>query len=152
MTPGEIMQLPPADALVLVSGIFPIRAKKARYYEDRRLQSRVLSPPMQAARKRSDAPGDDWSGLPTPKPATPIASTPAVDAEPIDGDPANAGIRQEPELPAHEAVDPPPRETTPTIDEAEPDDQDAIRARTLQGRVRANARQAAMDPDDGIAL
>ena len=61
-------------------------------------------------------------------------------------------IRQEPELPAHEAVDPPPREPTRTVDEVETDDQDPIRARTLQGRVRANARQAAMDPDDGIAL
>lgn len=87
-----------------------------------------------------------------PKPATPNASTPAATAESIDGDPANAGIRQEPELPAHEAVDPPPREPTSTVDEAELDDQDAIRARSLQGRVRANARQAALDPDDGIAL
>ncbi len=152
LTPGEIMQLPPADALVLVSGIFPIRAKKARYYEDRRLQSRVLPPPKPTVAKRIAPPGDDWSGLPTPTPSTPIASTPTATAEPIDGDPANAGIRREPELPAHEAVDPPPREPTPTVDEAEADDQDAIRARTLQGRVRANARQAAMDPDDGIAL
>ena len=152
LTPGEIMQLPPADALVLVSGIFPIRAKKARYYEDRRLQSRVLPPPRPTVEKHITPPGDDWSGLPTATPSTPNASTPAATAEPIDCDPANAGIRQEPELPAHEAVDPPPREPTPTVDEAEPDDQDAIRARTLQGRVRANARQAAMDPDDGIAL
>ena len=152
LTPGEIMQLPPADALVLVSGVFPIRAKKARYYEDRRLQSRVLPPPTPPVEKCSASPADDWSGLPMPKPATPNASTPAATAESIDGDPANAGIRQEPELPAHEAVDPPPREPTSTVDEAELDDQDAIRARSLQGRVRANARQAALDPDDGIAL
>ena len=35
LTPGEVMQLPPADEMLLVSGIHPIRAKKARYYEDR---------------------------------------------------------------------------------------------------------------------
>ena len=35
LTPGEVMQLPPADELVLVSGLAPIRAKKLRYYEDR---------------------------------------------------------------------------------------------------------------------
>ncbi|MDE2113051.1 MAG: conjugal transfer protein TraG, partial [Alphaproteobacteria bacterium] len=33
LTPGEVMQLPPADELVLVSGLPPIRAKKLRYYE-----------------------------------------------------------------------------------------------------------------------
>src|SRR5262249_42768450 len=45
LTPGEVMQLPPADELVLVSGLPPIRARKARYYEDRRLTSRILPPP-----------------------------------------------------------------------------------------------------------
>ena len=45
LTPGEVMQLPPSDELVLVSGIHPILAKKVRYYEDRRLQERILPPP-----------------------------------------------------------------------------------------------------------
>ena len=34
LTPGEVMQLPQDDELVLVSGCHPIRAKKARYFED----------------------------------------------------------------------------------------------------------------------
>ena len=38
LTPGEVMQLPPDDEMVLVSGCHPIRAKKARYYEDPQLQ------------------------------------------------------------------------------------------------------------------
>ena len=46
LTPGEAMQLPPGDELVLVSGIPPIRAWKARHYEDRRLESRILPPPV----------------------------------------------------------------------------------------------------------
>lgn len=33
----------------------------------------------------------------------------------------------------------------------EPDD-DALRAQTLQARMRGMARQAALDPDDGIVL
>jgi type IV secretion system protein VirD4 len=45
LTPGEVMQLPPADELVLVSGLPPIRAKKLRYYQDRNFTSRVLPPP-----------------------------------------------------------------------------------------------------------
>ena len=46
LTPGEIMQLPPSDELVLVSGTPPIRAKKARYFEDRQLKARVIAPPV----------------------------------------------------------------------------------------------------------
>ena len=45
LTAGEVMQLPPNDELVLVSGIPPIRTRKARYYEDIRLKNRVLQPP-----------------------------------------------------------------------------------------------------------
>src|SRR5262245_5261979 len=53
-----------ADELVLVSGVQPIRAKKARYYEDRRLQDRILPPPMQLRKKPPKACHDDWSALP----------------------------------------------------------------------------------------
>src|SRR5271163_3629121 len=70
LTPGEVMQLPPSDELVLVSGVQPIRAKKARYYEDGELKARILLPPKQP---RPDAPTtvdakpakpnvDDWAG------------------------------------------------------------------------------------------
>ena len=45
MTPGEIMQLPPTDEIVMVAGTPPIRAEKARYFEDVRLQERILPPP-----------------------------------------------------------------------------------------------------------
>src|SRR5207249_11269097 len=45
LTAGEVMQLPPCDELVLVSGVQPIRAYKARYYEDIRLKRHVLKPP-----------------------------------------------------------------------------------------------------------
>jgi type IV secretion system protein VirD4 len=57
VTAGEIMQLPPADELVLVSGVPPIRAKKARYYEDERLVAQVLQPPSQSVTGGSGARG-----------------------------------------------------------------------------------------------
>ena len=50
LTPGEVMQLPNDDELVLVSGCQPIRAKKARYYEDAELKSRILPPPTLSSR------------------------------------------------------------------------------------------------------
>ena len=67
LTAGEVMQLPPSDELVLVSGLPPIRAKKARYFEDKRLTERVLPPPRLSAStekgKEVSHRGwtDDWS-------------------------------------------------------------------------------------------
>src|SRR5262249_36836872 len=45
LTPGEVMQLSPTDEIVMVAGTPPIRAKKARYYEDSRFTERLLPPP-----------------------------------------------------------------------------------------------------------
>jgi type IV secretion system protein VirD4 len=63
LTPGEVMQLPPADELVLVSGLAPIRAKKLRYYEDGNFIDRVVPAPLLAEegyRDRPAARADDW--------------------------------------------------------------------------------------------
>jgi type IV secretion system protein VirD4 len=65
LTPGEVMQLPPADELVLVSGLAPIRAKKLRYYEDRNFIDRVTPAPELAESRYWDRPAprpDDWDG------------------------------------------------------------------------------------------
>ena len=42
LTPGEVMQLAPAEELVLVSGRPPLKAQKLRYYADRNFTQRVL--------------------------------------------------------------------------------------------------------------
>src|SRR3954462_1067560 len=62
LTPGEVMQLPAEDELVLVSGVPPIRGKKARYFADARLAERVLPPPDPAVAGRSSR-TDGWSTL-----------------------------------------------------------------------------------------
>jgi type IV secretion system protein VirD4 len=65
LTPGEVMQLPPADELVLVSGLAPIKAKKLRYYEDQNFLRRVEKTPELSTdtyRDRPKARRDDWSG------------------------------------------------------------------------------------------
>ena len=76
LTPGEVMQLPPEDAVVMVSSVAPIRAKKLRYYVDANFKDRVLPPPVLAVGRYADAPParpDDWSGLAIP--AVPTAPT-----------------------------------------------------------------------------
>src|SRR5205814_4374958 len=64
LAPGEVMQLPADDELVLVSGLPPIRAKKARYFEDPRLTERLLPRPKLATLVREGSVStDDWSRL-----------------------------------------------------------------------------------------
>jgi type IV secretion system protein VirD4 len=149
LTPGEVMQLPPDDELVLVSGCQPIRAKKARYYEDPELKARILPPPelsrpaAVATSKRSEPPPPkhDWVGA-----ATTALSTAAED-------PANSGIRREPELPEHEEIAPellkPIREFDPADEES---DDDAARLSAFQRGARNVARQAGLDPADDMGL
>jgi type IV secretion system protein VirD4 len=65
LTPGEILQLPAGDALVMVSGTPPIRAAKLRYYADRNFLARRLAAPTLVPDRYHDAPpprADDWSG------------------------------------------------------------------------------------------
>ena len=160
MTPGEIMQLPPADEIVMMSGIHPIRAKKARYFEDQRFAERILPVP---APNTGSTPAklDDWSSLPLPPKV--VVVEPDKETQPGDGkkpakakveaDPANAGIRREPELPEHEEVVPtkavpPPEFAFPE----ESDEDDAARATALRRQMSGLARQASLDPADDLGL
>lgn len=148
LTPGEVMQLPPSDELVLVSGVPPIRAKKARYYEDIRLTERLLPPSQPRNQRSGNPPSDDWSRLPAP-----VASRRESSSGGAGDDPANGGIRREPELPEQEEVLPPQARPTPEFTFIEEDsDDDALRARAFQQQVRGLARQAEMDPGDGMKL
>ncbi|WP_292894577.1 conjugal transfer protein TraG [Nitratireductor sp.] len=150
LTPGEIMQLPPDDEVVLVSGAPPIRAKKARYYSDPQFKQRIVAPPKPKSSNGEagiDSDTDDWSDRP-PITAPAPASKNSGSNEDSDG-----GVRREPDLPEHEEIAPettPAREEFAVLDE-EPDDE-AQRTKELQGRFRGVARQAALDPDDGIEL
>src|SRR5487761_1456122 len=149
LTPGEVMQLPPTDEIVMVAGLPPIRAKKLRYYEEPAFRGRVLPAPTLSERGYPDTPptrGDDWTG------AAPIDAQAADAAEAVLPDPANGGIRQEPELPEHEAIVP-AREPAGefAILEDEPDDEPQ-RQRAMAALQRQAVRNAAIDRDDGMAM
>lgn len=58
LTPGEVMQLPPTEALIFTGGSPPIRARKVRYFDEPVFKAR-LRPQAQFA-----TPGG--SGIPTP--------------------------------------------------------------------------------------
>ncbi len=153
LTPGEVMQLPPDDAVVMVSGHPPIRAKKLRYYQDRNFICRVLPAPVfeaQSAGTYADKPAaraDDWSGLVM----SPVAASSTVDE--LGGFADEGGHQRKPELdiseePAHE----PEAGDLIVLDDERDDDGAPLLPRDLDRQLMRTARLAAMDPDDGIAL
>jgi len=142
LTPGEVMQLPPADEIVMVSGVHPIRAKKARYFQDRRLAMRILPPPRTG--EPTNKPPDDWTTTPPADDVSDIGMK-------VDADLANAGPRREPDLPRHEEVAPAPSRPEFGFEDHDGDDE-RVRRRVLQQRMSGLARQASLDPDDGLDL
>lgn len=94
LTPGEVMQLPADEELVLLSSLAPIRAKKLRYFEDANFRSRCLPAPTLIDGRYADRPpehGSDWSAttIATPTPQAPrqvvpqpISATASLEARP----------------------------------------------------------------------
>ena len=156
LTPGEVMQLPPDDEIIMIAGIPPIRAQKVRYYKDRRFAERVISPPDMEGGARKTRP-DDWSGR------RPIVAPPTFAPAPVDksdegsgedDEAENAGLRRQPDMERHVDIAPAPKSAP--ANEFEPDDPepdgDATSQAALRRQVRIVARQASLDPDDGIEL
>jgi type IV secretion system protein VirD4 len=149
LTPGEIMQLPPTDEVVMVAGVHPIRAKKARYFTDRRFTERLVPPP--AAQPGAAPRPDDWAALTAPSQvAGPAPISAGATAAAVLTDTANAGVRREPELPEHEEVVREPAAPQPefVFDDAEPPDAEGA----VQRQMLRVARQASLDPADGLQL
>ncbi|MBX7482013.1 conjugal transfer protein TraG [Qipengyuania qiaonensis] len=145
LTPGEVMQLPPDDEIVMVAGLPPIRAKKARYFRDRRFVERIFDAPIPAA--TSTRP-DNWTGKQVAADPKQVARI-VRDAE----DAANGGLRREPELPEH--VDIAKDQEVSSADEfaiVEDDPDEVARTSALRRRMQGLARQASLDPNDGIDL
>jgi len=145
LTPGEVMQLPPDDEIVMAAGIHPIRAQKVRYFTDRRLAARIVDPPPSspAITPREN----NWSALPIPERAQAAAHEPQG-----EDDPANGGIRREPELPEEQDIVPRPVQAPSEFEFDDSATEDATTTRRLTDRMRGTARQASLDPRDGIDL
>jgi type IV secretion system protein VirD4 len=143
------MQLPTDDELVLVSGCPPIRAKKVRYYKDKRFLERILPPPLLPPNTADGGGGPLQS--PTSEPWAGAIIAPSTKAQ--GGDPANGGPRREPELLEHEEIAPrapgPAKEFEPTDDS---DDDGLQSPPDFQQQARNAARQAPLDPTDDLGM
>jgi type IV secretion system protein VirD4 len=151
LTPGEVMQLPPDEAVVMVSGHAPIRAKKLRYYADANFKPRVLAPPVLAGGPYADAPArraGDWSGLPIPA----LSKAPVVATTPPGGAADDGGLRREPELAGEGAYAPAPEQAADDLGVLDDDDGPPTLPVQLDSRLQRTARVATLDPADGIPL
>ena len=142
LTPGEVMQLPSAEEIIMLAGLPPIRAKKIRYYEDRAFRGCSRPAPVLPIsgvypdRPRSRR--DDWTGLCI------LADAPSHiddDLDELTND-SEGGLRREPELPEHEEIAPERRAANEfdLVDDTEADEE-AVKARILaRQRLQTFAR------------
>jgi type IV secretion system protein VirD4 len=101
LTAGEVMQLPPRDELVLLSGMPPIRARKLRYFEDWRLSERLCPAPKLGGELYADCPPSrdhDWAGCR----AEPILAAAEEDEEKIFGESGALQQERHPGLPGED--------------------------------------------------
>lgn len=152
LTPGEVMQLPPDEAVVMISSVAPIRARKLRYYSDANFKRRVLPPPVLVVGRYADAPparADDWSGLAMPAVPAPLS---AAMGDELAATIEEGGPRHQPELSEAVAYS---LERAPACSDLallDDDDLQPVLPRQLDPAMQRVARLASLDPDDGIQL
>lgn len=148
LTPGEVMQLPSTDEIVMVSGVHPIRAKKARYYEDERFGERIVAPPVPMRPK--DGRPDDWSSRPLPPRPPALAGVDGEDAD--DEDPKNTDRRKQPELSQGTVEKQAPIENEFALDQVDEMEEEAPRIGRMNDLMQGLAQQASLDPGDDLGM
>jgi len=152
LTPGEVMQLPPDESVVMVSSLAPIKAKKLRYYIDANFKRRVVPPPSLAVGHYTDAPPrrpDDWSGLAIPiRPAAPVAVGSLGDDTGTDDD----GPRRQPELSEVSEYSPERQSSDSDLALLDDDDLPLPLPRQFDPSLQRTTRLASLDTDDGLQL
>ncbi|QXX76136.1 conjugal transfer protein TraG [Methylovirgula sp. HY1] len=149
LTPGEVMQLPPADEIVMVSGTPPIRANKARYYEDARFRERILSPPRLATYEPGRQ-ADEWTGRPLPpRPNIELPIESAINSD--SDDPTESERRHQPELSEAKPVE--KKEALANeFDVGDDTDDDPARFKQMNTLMQGVARQASFDRGDDLGM
>ncbi|MEK6419352.1 MAG: conjugal transfer protein TraG [Burkholderia gladioli] len=153
LTPGEVMQLPPDESVVMVSSLAPIKAKKLRYYTDANFKRRVLAPPALAVGRYADVPPvrpDDWSGLAIP--SVPAAPATADLTEDATGTADDGGPRRQPELSEVPEYSPEQQPGDSDLALLDDDDLPLPLPRQFDPAMQRTARLASLDHDDGLQL
>jgi type IV secretion system protein VirD4 len=94
LLPQEVKELGNDAALIFCEGLRPIRAKKIRYFRDRRFRARLLPPPIQPV-----APGLE---VVTPTPVAPASTNSDPTPAGFAADPAQQEVAMEREATAED--------------------------------------------------
>lgn len=142
LTPGEVMQLPVHEEVILVSGLPPIRAQKVRYFSDKNFIGRVISPPALASSNhpydgRPPERPNDWGS--DTRSVSESLSQPwfdQVDGADDGGKELSPDLDQKPQMPDHDAAD----DQSPVVENDDP----SVQAKRAQDLTRASetARRA----------
>jgi type IV secretion system protein VirD4 len=127
LTADEVLRLPFDEAILLVSGMAPYRAKKVMYYLDRRFGGRAgLPPPDSPKEQRAQLPKrtgpiSEWAGLapinppipaPPPPPQSPVPdAAPSGPADDVEEPPIDIDLLAGPFAATFEQVDEPGEES-----------------------------------------
>lgn len=176
LTPGEVMQLAPDKEVVMVAGTPTIQAGKVRYYLDKRFRARILPPPAVEHTTAEHCQWHDWlqightggapiatstggRGCSHENEANPSSDSGWGDANTAPSgvlaaqsrDSANGGIRREPGLGEHEEIVQARSSANEFVfDSSEPGSGARSRHRESDRIVSRIARNASLDPGDGI--
>ena len=152
LTPGEVMQLPQDQAIVLVSGLAPVRALKLRHYDDANFVKRLRSPPNLGSNEYLDRPPvrpDDWGGETRPVDLR-LATLPY--RELMQADAEEGGLRQQ--LPLFEEIPRPAGDVRSVEERLLDDETDAAADRNQMQRAASapstvrRAHAVTRDDDD----
>ena len=150
LTPGEVMQLPPDEEILMISGYPPVRARKLRYFKDRNFTERVLPPPSPSAAGTWDAPPPhphDWlAGLPLPT-CHPVPRRTVIAGVEDEG----GGLSREEGVLDEELRESRPKELEALVS-LDPDFDETGEIFEPESALARAARLAPLDPDDGLPL
>jgi type IV secretion system protein VirD4 len=155
LTPGEVMQLPPSDELLLVSGHSPVRAKKLRYFDDPTFSARVLPAPVLAEGSYVDRPPlrtNDWGSL-ARLPDARLAKAGSDGRNDDAVDTAEGGVQQErrPGLPEEQIVARDRPSAAGPLGFGDDDDDAAAAARLMDQARAASVARATYGIDVGVS-
>ncbi|QLC24873.1 conjugal transfer protein TraG [Parasphingopyxis algicola] len=152
LTPGEVMQLPVDDELVMVAGVPPICAKKLRYFEDTNFTKRRIDAPTlsidTAYADRPQVRPDDWSGM-TARTAPELAR---AWSDLVSGDADEGGLERHPAIEIPEQSQEGTERRPERVLDDEFDPADAMRMKDLTRTADTVRRAHAMDQADDDLL
>ncbi len=145
LTPGEVMQLPPNEEIVMVAGHPPVKARKLVYYSDPNFRGRVIDPPPLSGDGYTDRPPqrpDDWSAM------AEVSDTAGTAVPPLPSSVDEGGLQIEHRFDEADEVLPTERGEAPFKDGVLTQLSDSDQHRSL----RRVARLASLDQQDGMEL